>query len=70
MQTLQFKTTLKCGGCVATITPVLDNMQAVKSWQVDTDSVDKILTVQTDGGLTADDVIDALNANGYAAQEI
>jgi copper chaperone len=70
MQTLQFKTTLKCGGCVATITPVLDNMQAVKSWQVDTDSVDKILTVQTDGDLTADDVIDALNANGYAAQEI
>ena len=45
MEILKFKTNIKCGGCVATVTPFLDKEESIQNWQVDTASADKILTV-------------------------
>jgi hypothetical protein len=42
----QFKTNLRCSGCVATIAPIFDADPAVKHWSADTDSPDKVLTVE------------------------
>lgn len=47
-QTLVFKTNINCSGCVAKVTPILNDIPAIESWQVDTGSKDKILTVQAD----------------------
>ncbi|MCA0233145.1 heavy-metal-associated domain-containing protein [Runella sp. MFBS21] len=45
METLQFKTNINCGGCVAKVTPFLNQLEEVESWKVDTNNPDKILTV-------------------------
>ena len=46
MDTLKFKTNIKCGGCIATVTPFLNDQKEISSWTVDTNSAEKLLTVQ------------------------
>nr|WP_294791054.1 cation transporter [uncultured Mucilaginibacter sp.] len=70
METLKFKTNIKCGGCIAAVTPTLDTLQGVTKWDVDTANPDKILTVTSDEGLTENEVISALKAKGYNAEII
>lgn len=43
--TLNFKTNLNCQSCVASVKPHLDKEAAIDSWEVDTSSPDKTLTV-------------------------
>lgn len=45
METLQFKTNINCGGCVAKVTPFLNQLEEVENWKVDTANPDKILIV-------------------------
>ena len=45
METLQFKTNINCGGCVAKVTPFLNQLEEIENWKVDTINPDKILTV-------------------------
>jgi copper chaperone len=45
MELLKFKTNIKCGGCVQTVTLYLDGEASISKWQVDTTSADKILSV-------------------------
>ncbi len=47
-KTLQFKTNINCGGCVATVTPFLNEIEDISHWEVDTTNKDKILTVETE----------------------
>lgn len=49
MKTLKFKTNMKCGGCIETVTPFLNQVEQIKNWEVDTKNPDKILTVDFDG---------------------
>ncbi|SEN08162.1 Heavy-metal-associated domain-containing protein [Mucilaginibacter gossypiicola] len=70
MQTLKFKTTIKCGGCIATVTPVLDTLKSVEKWEVDTADPDKILTVTAAPELSAGEVISALQTKGYQAESV
>ena len=62
--TLKFKTNIKCGGCISTVTPFLDNISSVKKWEVDTDNKDKILTVEVDD-ITADVIIQKVQEAGF-----
>jgi copper chaperone CopZ len=43
---LQFKTNLNCGSCVAAVKPFLDQVKGISDWNVDTTNDDKVLTVQ------------------------
>jgi copper chaperone len=45
METLQFKTNINCGGCVAKVTPFVNQLEEVENWKVDTANPDKILIV-------------------------
>ena len=45
METLHFKTNINCGGCIAKVTPFLNQLEEVENWKVDTANPDKILTV-------------------------
>ncbi len=63
----QFKTNIKCGGCIATVTPFLDKTVGAQHWQVDTASPDKVLTVQADG-VSAGQVQQAVQQAGYKAE--
>lgn len=66
MNTLKFKTTIKCGGCIATVTPFLNKIEGISNWNVDTNSPDKILTVETET-VSAEEITNTLKSAGYQA---
>jgi len=70
METLKFKTNIKCGGCIATVTPFLDKLPEISKWEVDTNNPDKVLTVEADDELGAETVIDTLKNAGYVATSL
>lgn len=45
--TRQFKTNLKCDGCVAKVTPYLDKVSGPGAWKVDLANKERILTVNS-----------------------
>ena len=69
MKTYKFKTTIKCGGCIATITPIMDKDVRIKNWDVDTLHPDNILSV-TGEDISSDEIVAALNEAGYGAHVI
>jgi copper chaperone len=69
MKTLQFKTNINCGGCVAKITSPLNEETSIKNWQVDTANPQKILTVETEE-LSAKQIIEVVNKAGFKAEVI
>ena len=69
MNTYKFKTNINCSGCVAKVTPVLNENKDIKEWNADTATPDKILTVQTEN-LTAEQVREIVNKAGYKAEKI
>lgn len=70
METLKFKTNIKCGGCIATVTPALNSLAGIQKWEVDTTIPDKILTIQADDKVTIASIINALKDKGYTATAI
>jgi copper chaperone len=70
METLQFKTNIKCGGCIASVTPYLDNVTNLKSWEVDTATPEKLLTIQGEPGIDEGLIIGTLEKAGYQAEKI
>lgn len=69
MNTLKFKTNVNCGGCIATVTPHLNQVKGLGKWSVDTTTPLKILTVETEG-LSPDEIIAAMKIAGYQAELI
>lgn len=70
METLKFKTNIKCGGCINAVTPHLNNLSGVDKWEVDTQNPDKVLTVESGTGLESQKVIDTLKGAGYTAETL
>ena len=66
---LKFKTTINCGGCLAAVTPSLNQSVGEGNWQVDIDNPDKILTVHA-GTADADTVITAVSKAGFKAESV
>lgn len=63
MPTLRLQTDLRCGACVESVRPLLDAAPTVRRWDADTDSPDKVVTVE--GDLAAADVDALLRQKGY-----
>jgi copper chaperone len=70
METIKFKTTIKCSGCVATVTPGLNEAVGASNWQVDLQSPDRVLTVTTNDTNKEKDVIKKLQDAGYKAEKM
>ncbi|TCD01650.1 heavy-metal-associated domain-containing protein [Pedobacter psychroterrae] len=68
MHTIKFKTNIKCGGCVATVTPFLNAISS--KWSVDTENPDKVLSIDTDEPVNPKQVISVLDTAGYKAEKI
>ena len=68
-ESLKFKTTINCGGCIAAVKPALNEVAGQGNWNVDTDHPDKVLTVNNQSA-TAAAVIDAVTAKGFDIQPI
>ena len=69
MKTLQFKTNINCSGCVARVTPRLNDVKGIHSWKVDTDNPDKVLTVETED-LSNEPIIEAVKKVGFSIQPL
>jgi copper chaperone len=69
MKTLQFKTNINCGGCIARVTPRLNETAGIISWKVDTDNPEKILTVETDN-LSNEPIIQAVKKLGFRIEPL
>lgn len=73
MNTLKFKTNLKCAGCMYAIKPYMDALEGVKSWDVDLDSPEKVVEVKTDSA-TPEEIKEAIEKAigeaGYTAELI
>lgn len=70
METLKFKTTIKCSGCIAKATPFLDETVGKDNWEVDVQNPDKVLTVVKDGNLSEDVVMKAVREAGFKAEKV
>ncbi len=68
-QNLKFKTNIKCGGCIATVSPFLNESAGIKQWEVDTANKDKILAVEVEG-ITAAVVIEKVQTAGFKIELI
>lgn len=69
MKTLKFKTNINCGGCIAKVTPSLNNDKEISKWEVDTANPQKVLTVET-ANLSEADIIALLKNVGYTATKL
>lgn len=69
MKKYQFKTNIKCSGCVEKVTPTLNNNAEIKEWNVDTAHPSKVLTVQTDR-LNEEQVKELVSKAGFKAERL
>jgi copper chaperone len=68
MEALKFKTTIKCSGCVAKVTPFLNEALGEDNWEVDYNNPQKVLTVV--GEEDKSKVIQAVEKAGYKAETL
>lgn len=67
--TLKFKTNINCGGCVAKVTPFLNDENGICHWEVDTTNKDKILSVHSEG-ITEEEVIQKVQEAGFKIETL
>lgn len=68
METLKFKTNIKCSGCVAKVTPNLNETVGEGQWEVDMNSPAKVLSVAV--AVKEEKVKEALEKAGYKAERM
>lgn len=69
MTDFKFKTNIKCGGCIAAVTPFLDKVIGIEKWEVDTANLDKVLTVTCDL-IDTFSIENAVKEAGYSIEKI
>jgi copper chaperone CopZ len=70
MEALKFKTTIKCSGCVAQATPFLDQAAGEDNWEVDIQNPDKVLTIESNRGVSEQAIVKAVQDAGYKAERV
>ncbi|PIP55388.1 MAG: hypothetical protein COX07_00220 [Bacteroidetes bacterium CG23_combo_of_CG06-09_8_20_14_all_32_9] len=66
MEIKKFKTNLHCSGCTARLNDVFKTEPRIKSWEVDLNHKNKILTVSYEG-ISETEIIQIIRKAGYAA---
>lgn len=61
---IKFITNINCGGCVAKVTPFLNEAEGICHWEVDTENKDKILSVHTEE-ISEEEVIKKVKEAGF-----
>jgi len=66
MKTLKFASTINCNGCLSKVAPILDDSKGIQSWDVDLQSEERILTVET-AHMTPNEVQQLVAKAGFKA---
>jgi copper chaperone len=69
VNTLKFKTNINCNGCIAMVTPFLNEVPEIKTWDVEINNPDKILTIEGER-IKEKLVVDTLAKAGYRSSLI
>ena len=69
MKTIELKTNIMCGSCIAKVSSTLNETLGERNWKVDTVNPKKILTVTTEN-LEEQEVIEAVEKAGYKAEKL
>lgn len=69
MKQYQFKTNINCSGCVAKVTPALNQNENIKEWKVDTNNPNKILTIESEN-LDEEAVKAIVQKAGFKAEKL
>ena len=70
METVKFKTNIKCSGCIAQTTPFLNEAAGENNWQVDVQDPNKILTIAAENNIDPEAIIKAVEKAGYKAERV
>jgi copper chaperone len=73
MTTLKFKSNIKCTGCLAKVSPLLDAETSIEKWEVDIFTPAKVLTItteETDVDKITKLVEDTVGKAGFIVEEI
>lgn len=65
----QFKTNIQCDGCIEAVTPYLDANNQISRWEIDVNSSNKLLTVETDH-LSGEMIREIVRKAGYKAENL
>ena len=68
METLKFKTNIKCTGCLAKVTPSLNETVGENNWKVDLEAPEKTLIVES--STSESEVVAAVKEAGFEAEKI
>lgn len=68
MESIKFKTNLKCSGCVTKVASGLNELAGEGNWDVDLQNTPKVLTVTAQ--VSDDEIKSVLEENGYEAERI
>ncbi|MEJ6982386.1 cation transporter [Pedobacter sp. P351] len=68
MEALKFKTNIKCTGCLAKVTPALNETVGEDNWEVDLEDPNKTLTVVADA--SENEIVAAVKEAGYEAEKV
>lgn len=68
MKTLSFNTNINCGNCLAKVSPKLNELTGIDSWNVDLTDPDRTLIVNTEN-LEPADIKKAVLKAGFIANE-
>lgn len=67
METVKFNTNIKCAGCVAKVTPFLNEAVGDDNWEVDINNPSKVLTVVNE--VSEEKIIEAVQKAGFKAEK-
>ena len=70
MKTYNFKTNLKCSGRVSALIPIMNELKGVQNWNVNLESEERTLIVNTEDKLSKKEIIEAVSRAGYLADSI
>ena len=68
METQQFKTDIKCSGCLGKVTPHLNEALGENNWEVDLNNPAKTLSIKVEA--TAETVKEAVQKAGFKAEKM
>ena len=67
---MTFATNMKCQSCLSKVSPVLDDAEAVSSWEADLTSPDKLIRVEESGDATKQEIAALIESAGFTAKAV
>ncbi len=65
----QFKTNINCSGCIAKVTPYLNEKEGINDWKVDTNNPNKILSIETDS-MSTEEISEIVTNAGFKIEPV